>query len=279
MIWITGASSGIGESLAYRCSIVGCKLILSARDVKALAEVRSKCLSLMPGGGRSDAVLVIPFDIKDLNKHEPAVRQALTHFGRIDILVNNAGRSQRAMYHEVDISVDQEMFAVNVMGPVNLSRIVLNHWYDTKRKGQFVVTSSTLGKMGIMNAASYAGTKHALHGYFESIRNEGHEKGISVTMLCPGPTFSRAAERAFTTSIHQTFDAVDDRSDRRMKTDRCSHLMMVGMANQVDEAWICQQPILSMYYIVQYFPTIGRWFIPRFMTRDRVSRLREGKVR
>lgn len=275
-MWITGASSGIGESLAYRAAHAGAFLILSGTSERSLSEVKSKCLTLMPGSG-PDRVLVLLFNIKDIDSHSEQVKKAIQHFGRIDILVNNAGRSQRAMFQEVETSVDQELFLINVIGLISLSRAVLQHWYRSKARGHFVVTSSTLGKFGIMNASTYAATKHALHGYFESIRNEGFDKGISVTMLCPGPTFSRAAERAFTGTIDHKFDAGHSPDLRRMRTDRCSQLMVAAIANELDEAWICMQPILLMYYISQYMPTFGRWLIPRFMTRDRVNRLREGK--
>ena len=276
VIWITGASSGIGESLAYRSALAGAKLVISGTNEKALQDVKSKCLTLMHDSS-PDRVLILSFNIKDTACHAAQVGKAVNHFGRIDILVNNAGRSQRAMFHEVDIAVDQEMFLINVIGLISLSRLVLQHWYQSKAKGHFVVTSSTLGKFGILNGSTYAATKHALHGYFECIRNEGYEKGVSVTMICPGPTFSRAADRAFTSVIDQSFDANHSQEMRRMKTDRCSQLMMSAIVNQLDEVWICIQPILLMYYITQYAPTFGRWLIPRFMTRDRVNRLREGK--
>lgn len=254
---------------------MGAKLILSGTNKKALESVRNKCLSLNKDAD-SSAVICIPFDIKDVSQHHVYVKQVLDDFGRIDILINNAGRSQRAMFHETNLSVDQEMFAINVLGTISLTRLVINHWLSSKRPGHLVVTSSTLGKMGIMNGSSYAGTKHALHGYFETIRHEGFERGIDVTMICPGPVFSRAAERAFTTSVDKTFNTSHSADMNRMKADRCAQLMMIAIANKLDEAWICMQPVLLMYYAVQYFPSLSRWFIPRILTKERVNRAREG---
>lgn len=276
IMWITGASSGIGESLAYRCCMSGAKLVISGTNTAALNEVKRKCLKLNPEMDPDD-ILVLPFDMKDTACHRHAVDKALAHFnGRIDILVNNAGRSQRAMFHEIETSVDTEMFAINVIGVLSLTRLVLNHWYQTKATGQLVVTSSALGKFGILNASTYSATKHALHGAFESIRSECCTKKISVTMICPGPTFSAAASNAFTSKLGQSFDVSHTSDMRRMKTDRCSQLMMTAIVNQVDEAWICVQPILILYYMSQYAPSITRWFITTFMTPDRVQKLREG---
>ena len=274
MVWITGASSGIGEGLAYHLAVLGAKLVLSGTNQRALNDVRNKCLSL--GKTDSSSVITVPFDIKDVAQHEPCFANVLDHFGRIDILVNNAGRSQRAMFHETTLEVDQEMYLINVLGAINLTRLTVNHWYKTKRPGHLVVTSSTLGKIGVMNGSSYAASKHALHGYFESIRHEGYEKGIEVTMICPGPTFSRAAERAFTSSLDQTFDASHSSDMKRMKTDRCAQLMTIAIANRLDEVWICMQPVLIMYYAFQYFPSFSRWLIPRVLTKETVTRIREG---
>lgn len=134
VIWITGASSGIGESLAYRAALSGAKLVLSGTNDQALHAVRNKCLSLM-SEGKPSRVLILVFNMKDLSCHASQVAQVIQHFGRIDILVNNAGRSQRAMFHEVDIGVDQEMFQINVIGLINLSRLVLQHWYKSRSKG------------------------------------------------------------------------------------------------------------------------------------------------
>lgn len=274
MVWITGASSGIGEALAYLLALLGCKLVISGTNKRALDDVRLKCLSL----NKSDAssVISIPFDIKDVGKHDAYFKQVVQHFGSIDILVNNAGRSQRAMFHETDLSVDEEIYKINVLGTISLTRLVMNDWYRNKRKGHIVVTSSTLGKMGIMNGSSYAATKHALHGYFESIRHEAYEHGIDVTMVCPGPVFSRAAERAFTSTVDKTFEGNHSADMNRMKTDRCAHLMTIAMANKLDEVWICMQPILMMYYAMQYFPSLSRSLIPRFVTKDSVNKTREG---
>lgn len=248
--------------------------MLSGTKEKNLDDVKKKCVQ---AGLANDDVLCLPFDLTDLSGHAKQLDKVLKHFKRLDVLVNNAGRSQRAMFHETSIEVDQQIFLVNVFSTINLSRLVLNYWRSSKTKGHFVVTSSTAGKTGIYNGSSYSATKFALHGYFESIRNESHERGIRVTIACPGPTLTQAADRAFTASLNETFGAKHTQEMKRMSAGRCANLIAVAIVNEIDEAWICFQPILFLYYFVQYLPSISRWVLPRFLTGERMAKLREGK--
>lgn len=96
-------------------------------------------------------------------------------------------------------------------------------------------------------------------------------------MACPGPVLTQAADRAFTSKAGQTFGAKHTQEMKRMSASRCAHLIAVAITNEVDEAWICIQPILSLYYFVQYMPSISRWVLPRFLTGERMAKLREGK--
>ena len=274
VVWITGASSGIGEALAYRLSLVGAKLIISGTNVQALECVKRKCVSLYPGS--PDDILVLAFDITDFDSHKGHFASVIDHFGRLDMLINNAGRSQRALFKDIDLKVDKKLFDINVFSVINLTRIVVNYWLDKKIPGHLAVTSSTLGKIGLCNSSSYAGSKHALHGIFDAIRHEYFNNGIKVTIVCPGPVFSKAAERAFTHRMDDSFSMKHSPEAKRMKADRCAYLILVAISNFLDESWITFQPILMIYYATQYFPSISRWFILRLLTPDKMSQLREG---
>ncbi|GFY39726.1 hypothetical protein TNIN_344021, partial [Trichonephila inaurata madagascariensis] len=274
VVWITGASSGLGEYLAYELAANGCKLVLSGTSEERLNAVKSKCLK---DGLPEDDVLVLPFNITDFDVHEDCLKKVLQKFQKLDILVNNAGRSQRAAFAEIDVKVDKELFDVNVFGTLNLTRKVLPHFLENKN-GQFVVTSSCVGKMGAAFSASYTGSKHALHGYFETLRTEMSGKNIDVTLLCPGPIFSHFLENAFTGTPGQKFGKPTDPKDHRMPTDRCARLMAVAIAHKLDEAWICQQPNLLFFYLVQYAPTFFRKvLVGKFYTPERAEKLREGR--
>lgn len=276
VVWITGASSGIGQSLAIDLASVGVKLALSGTNEERLQETKNQCLA--SGKTKEDDIFLIPFSINEFSIHETCVKKVLDYFGTIDILVNNAGRTQRASFQEIEIQVDRDLFDINVFGSVNLTRKVLPHFF-AKGQGHIVVTSSVTGKIGVPWSSSYTGSKHALHGYFECLRAEASSSGIDITMICPGPTFAQnLLSKAFTGKAGESFGGQQESNDKRMPTARCSHLISVAIANKVDEAWICLQPILATFYLSQYTPTFFRSvLIKKFVTKERMTAWREGK--
>ncbi|XP_068238372.1 uncharacterized oxidoreductase SSP1627 [Palaemon carinicauda] len=194
VVWITGASSGIGEYLAVRLAKVGVRLALSARSVENLERVKQRCIET--GGVTNDDVLILPLDMIQYDQHQPSFDSVLKHFGELDILVSNAGRSQRGRWEMIDSAVDREIFELNVFSLISLSRIVTRYFLKRGR-GHHAVTSSTAGKLGAPLSASYTGSKHALQGYFECLRME--KAGIvDVTMFCPGPVDSNILKNSFT---------------------------------------------------------------------------------
>ncbi|XP_055947972.1 dehydrogenase/reductase SDR family member 7-like [Argiope bruennichi] len=275
VVWITGASSGIGEYLAYDLVKAGAKLVLSGVNVERLTAVGERCKEV--SSCAAEDILLVPFQINNFDVHDECVNKVLDHFGHIDILVNNAGISQRADFADIDIAVDHQLFDVNVFGPVNLTRKVLRHFLERK-KGHVVVTSSTAGKLGAPYSSAYTGSKHALHGYFECLRSEMVEENIHVTLVCPGPVFSNITDRCVTGKIGEKYDHKQQPTDKKMKTERCSDLMVTAIAYKLDECWICFQPILFMYYMAQYLPSVFRTFIVKFIfNRQRVMKMRQGR--
>merc|ERR1712080_418668 len=103
----------------------------------------------------------------------------------------------RATWERIDVKVDEEMFALNVFSVVHLTRTVLPHML-ARRCGSLAVMSSTAGRCGVPFSGTYTGSKHAIHGYFESLRTEKMGSGLSISLLCPGPTFSNLLEVAAT---------------------------------------------------------------------------------
>jgi dehydrogenase/reductase SDR family protein 7 len=148
VVWITGASSGIGRHLAYHLARVGCRLVLSARSSDDLENVRTECLAT--GCLNDSDILVLPFDITDNPSHAKATEKVINTFGQIDVLVNNAGRSQRAWIVDTELAVDREMIELNVIGQISLTKCVLPHMIE-RHCGQIVVTSSLAGKTGIFS--------------------------------------------------------------------------------------------------------------------------------
>lgn len=191
VIWITGASSGIGEGLAYELAKQGAKLILSARNVNALEQVRARCQEV---AAASDPY-VLPLDVADLDSLPAKAEEARVHFGGIDILVNNAGVGQRGYVVDTQIAVQRRVMQVNYFGTIALTKAVLPAMIE-QHSGQIVVVGSLAGRLPVPGRAAYAASKHALHGFFDALRGEVYEYGIKVTLICPGFVHTRISENA-----------------------------------------------------------------------------------
>ncbi len=190
VVWITGASSGIGEHLAYAFAKAGADLILSARNEQALQRVQQQC-------DPNVRTLILPMDVTAFDRIRGLAARALNHFGRVDILINNAGISQRSLVKDTDLAVDQKIMDVNFIGTVAVTKAVLPYMIRQK-SGQIVAISSVMGKIGTPKRSAYAASKHALHGFFDCLRAEVHHKGIGVTLICPGYVHTNVSVNALT---------------------------------------------------------------------------------
>ncbi|XP_060535151.1 dehydrogenase/reductase SDR family member 7 isoform X2 [Cylas formicarius] len=253
--FITGASSGIGEHTAYALAKCGVKLILAARRNHELQRVKVNCIHVSKGLLEDKDVLVIPMDLLDFASHKMHFQHALRHFGTVDILINNAGRSQRAMWDEIELSVDRQMFELNLFSVINLSRIALEY-FNKKGEGHIAAISSLAGIIGVPFSASYTGSKHALHGYYNALRTEKLGKNIHVTLICPGPIYTNFLSEAFTGKDGEKYDQPAKASDRRMTAERCGQLNAVAIVNKLSETWIGLFPVVPLTYIAVYFPLV-----------------------
>lgn len=180
VIWITGASSGIGEACAYRFAQEGSTLILTALEEELLSHVQEKCILL-----GATAVTILPFDLARIEEVESLANKALQQYGRIDILYNNAGISQRSATLETDMSVIRKIMDINYYAAVILTKTILPQMISNGG-GQLVVTTSIAGKFGFPLRSAYCSSKHALYGFFETIQTEYYNQNIHVTIVCPG---------------------------------------------------------------------------------------------
>ncbi|RZF40449.1 hypothetical protein LSTR_LSTR013911 [Laodelphax striatellus] len=251
VVWITGASSGIGEHLAIVLAKHGAKLILSARSEENLLRVQQRCIA--EAQAYQGDIAILPLDVTDFSKHEQCFQKAIHQFGKLDILVNNAGRSQRAVWEDIDVEVDKQLFTLNVFGAVALARKAIRHFND-QGSGHLVVTSSLAGVIPAPFSASYTGSKFALHGYFNCLRNEKLGSNLAITLLCPGPVFSNFLNEAFTNTPGEKFGQKVSATDRRMSAERCATLSAIAIANKLDEVWMALFPVLHFTYIVVNWP-------------------------
>ena len=178
VIIITGASAGIGEALAYALAPQSPKLVLVARDRRRLEEVAAIC------NGLGATTLVVPTDIADPQACEEMVKCALNNFSRINVLVNNAGMSMWARVDDVhDVSQFKQIIDVNLLGSVYCTKFSLPFLKQTQ--GRIVAISSVASLTGVPSHAIYCASKHAMNGFFESLRIELGGTGVSVTIVAP----------------------------------------------------------------------------------------------
>jgi short-subunit dehydrogenase len=180
VVWITGASSGIGEALVKALAKSGAKLILSARRLTELERVKNSC-------SKNDHIRILPFDLKATDEFKSIVTEAISFWGHIDIMIMNGGIAQRSLAKYTTLEVDREIMEVDYFSCVALSKLITPHFTE-RNSGQLVVVSSVMGFIGTPFRSGYAAAKHALHGYFDSLRAElwKKSKGVYVTLIAPG---------------------------------------------------------------------------------------------
>jgi short-subunit dehydrogenase len=254
-IWITGASSGIGEGLAYALSEKNCKLILSARNETELNRVRSNC---------NASVEVLPFDLADFDNAQSHVAKAIAIFGKVDLLILNGGVSQRSLLAETDFSVDKKLIEVDYLGNVALAKAILPHFIQNKN-GHFAVVTSLMGKFGSPYRSGYCGAKHALHGFFDVMRMEHQKDGVNVTMICPGFIQTNVAKNALTADGSKQI--VDDEATKNgMPVQTFARKMIRAIEKGKFEAYIGGKETLGVL-IKRLFPTLLHYFVIRSKVR------------
>ncbi len=178
VVWVTGASSGIGEALVKALDRRGARIVLSARRRQRLEALRA-------ASADPERHAVVPLDLADGASIQAAVEAALSFADGIDVMVHNAGISQRSLVVDTDLEVDRRLLEVNFFGTVALTKALLPSML-ARGGGRFVVVTSLVGKIGTPMRSAYAASKHALHGFFDSLRAELWDRGIRVTLVCPG---------------------------------------------------------------------------------------------
>ena len=185
--WITGASSGIGKSIAQALAARGASLILSGRNVSALEAVAQGC----------DDALVLPFEATSFDEIPAITDQAWAWKGRIDGLVNNAGISQRSLAVETDFKVYQQIVDVDLLAPIALTQAVLPKMIGAG-SGRIVAISSVAGIAGVPMRSAYCAAKHGLIGYHDAVRSENEHLGLQVHVIAPGSVSTNVSRNALT---------------------------------------------------------------------------------
>ena len=189
---ITGASSGIGEALAYEFAALGARVVLAARNEEKLTAIAARITSQ---GGRGN-VLAVVCDVSREEDCRELVASAVEAFGGIDILICNAGISMRALLDEVDTEVLRRLVDVNFWGTVYCTKYALP--YLQASHGTIVGVSSVAGLHGLPGRTGYSASKYAMTGFLETVRIENLHKGLHVMIACPGFTATNVRFTALT---------------------------------------------------------------------------------
>jgi short-subunit dehydrogenase len=247
VVWITGASSGIGEALAERMAARGSRLVLSARNEAELQRVASQCRD----NGATD-VLVLPLDITDYSEMEPATRQVLAQYGQIDLLLNNAGVSQRSFCVDTDFSVYRQMMEINVLGQIALTQAVLPAMI-TRGQGHLAVTASVAGKVGAPLRTGYCAAKHAVMGFFDALRTEVAADGLQVTTITPGFIRTNVSSNALGADGKPT-GTTDDDIAGGMDVGECADVILAGFESGEPEIAVGSGPEMGLLQLKRENP-------------------------
>lgn len=247
IVWLTGASSGIGEALVHELAKTTAKLILSARNFESLSAV-AKAAKL-----DADRFMILPLDLAQTNLVQEWVAQAITKWGKVDIMIHNGGISQRSLALNTMLEVDRQLMEVNYFGTLALTKALLPKMLENG-SGHFVVVSSLVGKFGSPMRSGYAGSKHALHGFFDSLRAELFDQGIKVSIICPGFVHTPLPHKALT-GDGSAQGKMDDATANGMAPNIFARKMLSAIAKQKREAWIGGREVFGVY-LNRFFPSI-----------------------
>jgi short-subunit dehydrogenase len=249
-VWITGASSGIGKALAEAYIKKDWQVILSARDENKLTEI-----SNIYNHAR-DNITLAPLDLSKHDTIPEVVKTVLAKVGKVDVLINNAGVSQRCDAISTPLEIDKYIMNVNYFGAVALTKALLPAMLARKR-GHIAVISSVQGKIGTRNRSAYAASKHALHGFFDSLRAETAGEGIFITLACPGWIKTDISLNALVADGSK-YDIRDNRQEKGLNPETCAKRIIRAIESGKEEV------------IIGGWETYAVWlkrFAPRLLSR------------
>uniref|UniRef100_A0A1I8Q9B6 Dehydrogenase/reductase SDR family member 7 n=1 Tax=Stomoxys calcitrans TaxID=35570 RepID=A0A1I8Q9B6_STOCA len=274
VVWITGASSGIGRALALQLASYGVHLVISARRENLLQQLKQQCVVESKGLLTDRDVLVLPMDVLKLEDHKKCLDAVLVHFGHINVLVNNAGRSQRAHWEDIMIEVDRELFELDVFSALHLSRLVVRYFMEKQNgRGQIACTSSVASLAIVPYSASYCGAKHSLNAYFRCLALE--HRSVDVTIFNPGPVATEFLRESFTAVPNEKVSR-DTMDKHRMSTERVGFLYATALANKIQMSWCGLFPVNLLCYVSRY--SLLTAVMNKLITTQRMQKFRDGEV-
>lgn len=267
VVWITGASSGIGEQLAYLLHEAGAHLILSARKQHKLEPVKAACTR------QEVPVALLPMDLAALDQLPEIADQAWKLFGHIDYLIHVAGVSIRGMALDTEIAMDEYVMRVNHLGPVVITREIVPRMLK-RGFAHIAATTSLSGKYGVPQLSAYAASKHAMHGFFESLRAELHDQGLKITLLVPGMIHTKIIEHGFD-GHGKPFDHNIQGMKEGLDPRVCAEKMIYAIRKNKQEYFIGNFWERFTLWLSHVMPSLQKWLLRNHPMRllRRIKRL------
>ena len=275
VVWIVGASQGLGEALTLHFAAAGARLILSSRSIEKLETVKSTCLQHTS----AENVVLLPLDLTGpADALDQAAEQAFSAFNSagVDYVIHNAGASQHAAAEDTSHEVATSLINLNLLGPINLAKATLPLMLQ-RGSGRQVVVASMSAVVPSPGQAVYAAAKSGLRAYFSSVTSELADTGVGATVCCPGPlaTGADGKPRLVYGANGLIQQANTGMSKKRVSATRAAELIAAAAYYKLDEAWIAFHPVLLMGYLMQYVPSFGMKVLKK-IGPGRVALLKDG---
>jgi short-subunit dehydrogenase len=247
VVWITGASGGIGEAMAYAFAKRGSRLVLSARREEELLRVKKQC------GLPNQDLMTLVLDMEKTEDFSEPVKLVIHQMGSIDVLVHNAGISQRSKVEFTEFNSYKRLIQLNFLSVVALTQAVLPYMKN-QGSGHFVAISSIAGKLGAPLRSGYAASKHALHGFFDALRSEVLDEGINVTIICPGYIKTNISINALGQN-GQIHGKMDENQNKGISPEDCAERIVSAVSRNKSEVYIAKKELLGVY-LKRFFPRL-----------------------
>ena len=247
VVWITGASSGIGEALVYESLKQGATVIASSNCKQELNDVKNKC------GEAKDRVYLACFDLMKCESISLLVEEQIKQLGKIDYLINLGGVSQRARIDETPISLDRKIMEINYFGTIALTKAVLP-WMIKQQSGHVLATSSISGRFGFPLRSAYSASKQALHGFFETLYLENKRNNIRASVIIPGRVRTNISLHSLVADGNE-HGKMDPGQEKGITPQKAALSILKGIKRNRREIKVGGSELI-MLYIRKYFPSI-----------------------
>lgn len=244
VVWVVGASSGIGAEIALQTAKWGGKVVLSARNQNKLEEIKA-------GIKNSEEAFIAPLDLEDQSNFDAIVSTIIERYGRIDYVFNNGGLSQRGEAGDTAIEIDRRIMEINYFGNIAITKAVLPYMRK-QQSGHIIPISSIAGKFGFYLRSAYSASKHAMQGFYESLLLEEAKNNIHVTLAYPGKINTEISKSALN-SDGEAHGVMDHNQETGMPVDVCVQKLLKAVARKKKSVLIGNKEILAVH-IKRFWP-------------------------